>query len=306
MNCVWILTFNSFIKSNSMTQLNFNEENYLIPLLPFYVYVLMHPFTKEVIYVGKGKGTRMQQHSREVKLKMAIGENPTTIKHQKIKEIMDLSGELLELVVARFETECEAFAVESTLIKWVYGFDALTNAIHGHGSEFIREKNNFEQSESLDIPAPVRVNDGSYRDANITALQTSGAYALLIEINNQLKQSGFDVRDFSSPEDRAFLPGESNGILALMVRIKDLDFIVSFSKSCMPSLTIANTLWSRSEQALIQLNSIYERLGGNFLVGPPKNIIYKDQGRYRDFIIKPKFSKTELESLYSLMRKLKG
>jgi hypothetical protein len=289
-----------------MTQLNFNEDNDLIPLLPFYVYVLMHPFTKEVIYVGKGKGTRMQQHSREVKLKMAIGENPTTIKHQKIKEIMDLSGELLELVVARFETECEAFAVESTLIKWVYGFDALTNAIHGHGSEFIREKNNFEQSESLDMPAPVRVNDGSYRDANITALQTSGAYALLMEINNQLKQSGFDVRDFSAAEDRAFLPGESNGILALMVRIKDLDFIVSFSKSCTPSLTIANTLWSRREQALIQMNSIYEKLGGDFLVGPPKNIIYKNQGRYRDFITKPKFSKTELQSLYSLMRKIKG
>jgi hypothetical protein len=268
-----------------MTQLNFNEENDLVPLLPFYVYVLMHPITKEVIYIGKGKGTRMQQHSREVKLKMAIGENPTTTKHQKIKEIMDLSGELLELVIARFETECEAFAVESTLIKWVYGFDALTNAIHGHGSEFIREKNNFEQSESL---------------------QTSGAYDLLIEINNQLKQSGFDVRDFSAAEDRAFLPGESNGILALMVRIKDLDFIVSFSKSCTPSLTIANTLWSRREQALIQMNSIYERLGGDFLVGPPKNIIYKNQGRYRDFIIKPKFSRTELQSLYSLMRNLKG
>lgn len=289
-----------------MTQLNFNEEDESIPLLPFYVYVLMHPSTKEVFYVGKGKGTRMQQHSREVKLKMAVGEMLTTAKHQKIKEIMDFTGELLELVVARFETEEEAFAVEATLIKWVYGFDTLTNAVHGRGSECIREKNNFEQSESLDIPAPIRVNDGSYRNANIAALQTTGAYDLLSEIKTQLVQGGFDVRDFSAADDRAFLPGESNGILALMVRIKDLDFIVSFSKSCMPSLTIANTLWSRREQALIQLNSIYEELGENFFAGRPKNIIYKNQGRYRDFLIKPKFSRVELQSLYTLMEKLKG
>lgn len=289
-----------------MTQLNFNEDDELIPLLPFYVYVLMHPFTKEVFYVGKGKGTRMQQHSREVKLKMAVGEDLTSSKHQKIKEIMDFSGELLELVVARFETESEAFAVESTLIKWVYGFDALTNAVHGRGSEFIREKNNFNQSESLDIPAPVRINDGSYRDANFAALQSAGAYILLMEIKNQLIQLGFNVRDFSAPEDRAFLPGESNGVLALLVRINDLDFIVSFSRSCVVSLSIANTLWSRREAALIQLNTIYENLGDDFFTGQPKNIIYKNQGRYRDFSVKPKFKKTEIELLYSLMNEIRG
>lgn len=288
-----------------MAQKKINEQNELIPLLPFYVYVLMQPLTKEVFYVGKGKGTRMQQHSREVKLKMAIGEALTTAKQQKIKEVMDFSEELLELVVARFETEDEAFAVEATLIKWVYGFDALTNAVHGHGSECIREKNNFEQSEYLDIQAPIRSNDGSYRDAHIAALQASGAHALLTEIKTQLLQRGFDLRDFSSPENRAFLPGESNGILALMVRIKDLDFIISFSKSCTPSLCIANTLWSRREQALIQLNSIYEKLGDDFFAGPPKNIIYKNQGRYRDFAAKPKFNQADLQSLYSLMSKLK-
>lgn len=102
------------------------------------------------------------------------------------------------------------------------------------------------------------------------------------------------------------MPGEFNGRLALMVRIKNLDFIVSFSKSCMPSLTIANTLWSRREQALIQLNSIYEELGEDFFAGRPKNITYKNQGRYRDFFIKPKFSRAELQSLYNLMEKLKG
>jgi hypothetical protein len=288
-----------------MTQLKINEENQSIPLLPFYVYVLMHPSTKEVIYVGKGTGTRMQEHSREVKLKMAIGDELKTIKEQKIREIMDFSGELLELVVARFETEYEAYAVEATLIKWVYGFDMLTNAVHGRGSEFIRQKNNFDQLESLDIPAPISLKDGSYRDANIIALQNSGAYALLIEIKDKLIQSGFNVRDFSAPEDRVFSPGESNGILALMVRIKDLDFIISFSKSCTPSLTIANTLWSRRQQALMQLNSIYEKLGDNFFAGPPKNMIYKNQGRYRDFMVKPKFKRNDLESLYSLMSLLK-
>lgn len=289
-----------------MTEPFINKQNELIPLLPFYVYILMHPLTKEVIYVGKGKGTRMQQHSREVKLKMATGEALTTAKHQKIKEIIDFSGELLEFVVARFETEDEAFAVEATLIKWVYGFDSLTNAVHGRGSEFIREENNFEQSEHLDIQAPARSNDGSYRDANIAALQASGAYSLMTEIKTQLVHRGFDIRDFSAPEDRAFLPGESNGILALMVRIKDLDFIVTLSKSCAPTLTIANTLWSRREQALIQLNSIYKKLGEDFFAGPPKNIKYKNQGRYRDFLTKPKFNQANLQSLYSLMSKLEG
>lgn len=284
-----------------MTQIDQNSPNDSIPLLPFYVYVLMHPETKDVFYVGKGKGVRMQQHSREVRQKISIGQDLSTTKQKKIKEIIEYSGELLELVVARFETEDEAFAVEATLIKWMYGFDSLTNEVHGRGSEYIREINNYNQSEFLDIPASVRSNDGSYRDSHIAALQAAGAYNVFYEIRRELLARGFDVRDFDAKEDRPFHPGESNGRLALLVRIKNLDFIISLSKSCSPSLFIANTLWSRRPDSVIQLNSIYEQLGEDFFTGPPKNIKYQGQGRYRVFSVKPRFERNNLESLYQLM-----
>ena len=273
----------------------------LVPLLPYYVYALIDPQTMQVFYVGKGTGIRANQHLHEVDAMLARQEELTTAKHLKIQEIYGRQQKPIELVIARFETEDEAFAVESVLIKWVYGFDSLTNVVQGHGSQYVREKDDYLARIDLDIQAPVRTSDGSYAKANIDNLRSVGAYALLELIQNRLTAEGFQVRDFSSKEDKPFAPGEPNGWLALMVRIKHVDFIVSFSKSCLPAISIANTDWSRSPAAHAQLELIYTSKGQNFFAREPKNQNIKGQGRYRDFVIKPKFCQSTLDDMFKLL-----
>lgn len=278
----------------------------LVPLLPYYVYVLMDPETMQVFYVGKGTGTRAQQHLQEVDSLLARKEELTTAKHLKITEIYGRQQKPIELVIARFETEDEAFAVEATLIKWVFGFNNLTNAVQGHGSEYVREKDDYFKRIDLDIQAPFRTNDGSYTKANMDSLMAQGAYALLELIQNRLITEGFIVRDFSAKEDKPFAPGESNGWLGLMVRIKHVDFIVGFSKSCVPAISIANTDWSRSPAAHAQLESIYTSKGQNFFAREPKNLTVKGQGRYRDFVVKPKFNQSTLDAMFTLLHEFQA
>ena len=278
----------------------------LVPLLPYYVYALLDPQTMQVFYVGKGTGIRAQQHLQEVDAMLARQEELTTAKHLKIQEIYGREQKPTELVIARFETEDEAFAVEATLIKWVFGFDNLTNAVQGHGSEYVREKDDYLERIDLDIQAPVRNSDGSYAKANIDSLRSLGAYALLDLIQNRLTTEGFQVRDFSAKGDKPFAPGESNGWLGLMVRIKHVDFIVGFSKSCVPAISIANTDWSRSPEAHAQLDIIYKSKGQSFFAREPKNLNVKGQGRYRDFVVKPKFSQSTLDAMFTLLNEFQA
>jgi len=289
-----------------MTNLETASPQELVPLLPYYVYALMDPKTMQVFYVGKGTGIRAQQHLQEVDAMLVRQEELTTAKHLKIQEIYGRQQKPTELVIARFETEDEAFAVEATLIKWVFGFNYLTNAVQGHGSEYVREKDDYLERVDLDIQAPMRNNDGSYAKANIDSLRSLGAYALLDLIQDRLTTEGFQVRDFSAKEDKPFAPGESNGWLGLMVRIKNVDFIVGFSKSCVPAISIANTDRSRSSEAHAQIDLIYKSKGQNFFAREPKNLNVKGQGRYRDFVVKPKFSQSTLDAMFTLLNEFQA
>ena len=273
----------------------------LVPLLPFYVYVLMDPDTMQVFYCGKGTGTRVQQHLPEVRTRIANGEDLTSAKHLKIQEIYARPQEPLEMVVGRFETDAEAFAVEATLIKWIYGFEQLTNAVQGHGCDFIRYKDDFLERVHLDVEASVRSNDGTFTRNNVANLDATGAFGLLAIIRDRLALEGFVARDFSERSDRPFAPGVSNGWLGLIVRIRHVDFIVGFSKTCLPGVGIANTLFSRSPEAQQQLAAIHAAKGPQFLAGNPKNIEVAGEGRYRDFNPKPTFSETTLDSLFELL-----
>ena len=112
-----------------------------------YVYELRDPDTMEVFYVGKGTDYRVEAHKPDDK----------TEKSRKIAEIYLRGKEPLRIILGRFENEQQAFAVEATLIKWVYGKNKLTNIIHGHSHRFIRAKdqlinNQLEKIEGIDIP----------------------------------------------------------------------------------------------------------------------------------------------------------
>jgi hypothetical protein len=107
----------------------------LTGLRPYYVYVLMDSSTKRVFYVGKGQGERIFQHTKEVE--------KGTIETEKQKEIhrIEHSGSSVsKFVIGRFDTDKEAFTVESILIHWVYGIENLKNKQSGHGSHIIRKK----------------------------------------------------------------------------------------------------------------------------------------------------------------------
>lgn len=131
-----------------------------LPLLPYYVYELRDPRNNEVFYVGKGTGLRLDAHT------------PGTEddKRRRIADIAAAGLEVSRLVIGRFETEAEAFAVESVLIKWVYGFANLTNKVHGHREKFIR---GCEHKTSTD-PLPgidVERRMPGLRDGTFTAEQ---------------------------------------------------------------------------------------------------------------------------------------
>jgi|GEM_PF-2778165 len=113
-------------------------------LKPFYVYVLHDENDHDIFYVGKGKDDRLYQHAKEARRGKSEKE-----KDKKILEIEQSGHKVKQTVVGRFDSDGEAFAVESTLIHWVYGIDNLTNVASGHGASQIRPKNNYGYISTL-------------------------------------------------------------------------------------------------------------------------------------------------------------
>lgn len=167
-------------------------------LLPFYVYELRDPRDQSVFYVGKGKGLRViTAHSPEEE----------NAKGERIREIRKAGLIEHRTIVGRFETEEEAFAVESILIKWVYGFSNLTNKIHGHRQKFVRDfryKGTPENDaiEGIDIPRRLStIRDGSYTDNQRHQILNNGIVEKLESIRDYLKnQPRFGRLSISEPD----------------------------------------------------------------------------------------------------------
>lgn len=116
-------------------------------LKQYYVYLLIDPRDSMVFYVGKGTEDRLFQHGKEVKRGSV-----ETEKQKRINEIHQAGLIETKLVVARFDTETEAFAVESILIHWVYGKNNLTNDQSGHMVDFVRPIGNMNFLPGIDEP----------------------------------------------------------------------------------------------------------------------------------------------------------
>lgn len=276
------------------------------PLLPYYVYILMDPRNDEAFYCGKGQGNRAQQHIEEALSKIKNDETLTTSKQQRLGEILGEGRTPKALVIGRYETEAEALAVEATAIRWFYGRDQLTNAIEGHGADTIREKANHNALEGIDMPIRINVRDGSFTNHKLEGLAQAGAFDDLQDLQQHLQQENFAVRDFSAPDDRAFDPGASNGLLGLFVRAGSVDFMVTRTANPVWRLSIGNTMQSRTQDALQQLQAIREIMGANYSAGEPKNNEVKGQGRYRDFQKRPEFAAGQIDNLVALLRELKA
>ncbi len=129
-----------------------------------YVYELQDPRDDTVFYVGKGTGRRAEHHEKEAINK----DEEETSKLEKIREIRARGQEPRIVVIARFDTKEEAFAVEAVLIHWVYGHtdgcedSTLTNRQGGHGRDTIRNRDDYDVLPGIDIPEQRRSNDGTF------------------------------------------------------------------------------------------------------------------------------------------------
>lgn len=125
-----------------------------------------------------------------------------------------------------------------------------------------------------------------FKNGKIQGLINSGAYDFFETLKSKLSDYKYNVRDFSSKEDRAYDCGESNGFLGVLVNINGIDLIVLFSKSKKVKILIATTK-STLESLVIHKNLLNK---AGFFYSEPKNLKVKGVGRYIDFVPKIEFS----------------
>jgi hypothetical protein len=282
-----------------------NQENHIDPLLPHYVYVLLDPSNgNKPFYVGKGTGNRVKQHVVEVKylLRKEQREEGGAINSEKQKRIdnilkSNVNMQPLEVILARFETAEEAFAVEAIYIHQVFGYDTLTNIASGHGAQFMRTKEQFEVicAEAKDQESIERVDgidqnrirgirDGLFRDKKIQGLTKAGAYDHMSDLQQALTKAGISWRDYTHPGDNSFHPGESNGYLSLIIEIGGLDLNVQFTKRLILSI---NVIFTKRTELSAELKTInHKSRDHSYALGEKKN-----KGRYAWFIQENKIKK---------------
>lgn len=249
------------------------------PLLPYYVYLLLNPVAdNRVFYVGKGTGQRAGAHYNDLNRLLKrlaqecgdeLNEADLSAKQRVIHNIQKQERQPLEVIVGRYETEQEAFAVEATLLHFLYGKSSLTNIASGRGHRYIRTKEEFEHivnnarnQECIPRKAGVDEEKGTeprtneYRNKKLLGLQEAGAYDKLAELQQILTENEFAWRPFNEPGDRYFHPGESNGYLAVIVNIGGIDFNVQFTKKLKFSIQYIYTKDpGENEQALTNLQT---------------------------------------------------
>lgn len=169
------------------------------PLKKFYVYALIDGrdmSASGIFYIGKGTANRGKQHGADAlridKLdKTEEDRKSGSAKLNKIKEIRDAGSEPIVRVLARYDTEQEAFAAEAILIQTVYGRKEdggqLTNIVLGHNSRYIRSRGVFDELPRLDIPKTTRLDSGDYSKANLDKLRKNGVNEIAEEVVEQLR-----------------------------------------------------------------------------------------------------------------------
>ena len=115
----------------------------------YYTYLLTDSLNNKVFYVGKGQGDRAYQHTKEALRNSSNISNK--IKNQKILEIYQNGGKVIERIYERFDDEMEALKQEEVLID-MYGIDNLTN-FHRSGGKAGGKRNSqtldYRQAETL-------------------------------------------------------------------------------------------------------------------------------------------------------------
>ena len=145
----------------------------------FYVYALIDPTGEnKPFYIGKGTNDRLKSHFREAlsnercyiektneNIEVDIGiiveneieeynnEQTESPKIKKLRELFNLGYGYNDIarILAKDLDEYVALALESFLIKTIYGLGDLTNKVEGEHSERFRPYNNWECIEGFDL-----------------------------------------------------------------------------------------------------------------------------------------------------------
>ncbi|MGE4272957.1 MAG: GIY-YIG nuclease family protein [Desulfitobacterium sp.] len=144
----------------------------------YYVYALIDPTNDSTpFYIGKGMNNRLQSHFKEANAYNVhcneinvIGcdtysvmshaketSDSFSVSNEKIKRINNLVSQGFDhtdiaRIVARYLNESTALAIESCLIKHVYGIQNLTNTVEGCHSERFRPYRNWDYLDGFDLP----------------------------------------------------------------------------------------------------------------------------------------------------------
>lgn len=164
------------------------------PLKPHYVYVLVDPLqNNEIFYVGKGTSQRGHDHYKEALRPDAQDSQ----KIGRIKSIHDQGSKPLVRVIGRFDTEDRAYAVESTLIHWVYGLENLANIQPGRGHRQIRSRKEglIIELQDIDIPKRMKITGNGYLLEKIDNHARLNHFEKMEELYIFLKEKGIPVED---------------------------------------------------------------------------------------------------------------
>lgn len=168
---------------------DFDKIDDTLELKPHYVYALYDTSNKDIFYIGKGSGRRVEDHEKEANRE----DGNETEKLNKIRTLKE-QGYFGYMILGRFYTAKEALAVESTLIKWVYGIENLTNKLHGHNEEFIRELKKYGKYEHLDLPEEKKYErSGEYSEDLKNIRDEFGIVSMMEKVRIELNQRLGDV-----------------------------------------------------------------------------------------------------------------
>lgn len=137
--------------------------------LNFYVYLLVHPDTHKIFYVGKGEYDRVFDHVKDVRKKIDQGCSSFSEKERIIADILRTGKEPLMYIVRYNLEENEAFLLESTLIELLNkGLFNLPQQVSGN-VEF-EPLSNIQGGHSLDKGSISKVEE-LYRHMGSKELQ---------------------------------------------------------------------------------------------------------------------------------------
>lgn len=133
--------------------------------LKYYVYLLVHPVTHQIFYVGKGKGDRVFSHVKKVKTKLENGGKVHSEKENIIADILK-SGKSPLMYIVRYNLEAdEAFLIESVLIELLNKglFNLPQMCVAGIEPDSDDTLSNIQGGHSLDKGAISTVEDLVFR-----------------------------------------------------------------------------------------------------------------------------------------------